>query len=347
MTQPLTPRTRPRGPHVAMAAALLCLACALPARSMPEAAQPPATTPAASPATVPAAAPAAIALPPLATARTPLPPAASATGVKFSLIKTAETPTREALTWDGGSWSKRVLATHVAVLVSHPQGRFLLDTGLGSQTDRHFEDEMPWWTKPLMQYRKLQPARAQLDARGEPPIGRIVVTHGHWDHVAALLDFPQAEVWITQAEKDFALRAQPPAVLPSQVNSPAIKWHVYALQARPYGPFRASLDLFGDGSAVLVPLPGHTPGSVGLVLTVASGKRYFFIGDAAWRAAGVEHEAPKPWMAQRVADHDRHGTLASVRFIHGVERANPGLTIVPAHDDSVHGALGYYPGWVE
>ena len=283
---------------------------------------------------VPAAAPMALpASPPLA-------------GVKFSLIKTAHATTREAFTWKGGRWGTTVVINHVAVLVSHPNGRFLLDSGLGTRTPEHFKLGMPWWLKPLMGYEDLNPARTQLDARHEAPIDRIVLTHGHWDHLAGLHDFPQAEVWVPPQEQAHALVAEPPGVLPLQVG-PAVRWRPYEFPDRPWGPFPRSLDLFGDGSAVLVPLEGHTPGSVGLALTVASGQRFLFVGDVVWRADAIAHRAPKPPLASRIVDHDRPGTLDTVRLLADLQQADPQLHIVPAHDASVHDRLGYYPDWVE
>ncbi|CAN7265963.1 MBL fold metallo-hydrolase [Rhizobacter sp. LjRoot28] len=275
-----------------------------------------------------------------------IPTAAAASGVRFSIIRTARTAARDAFTWQGGSWTRSVVVNHVAVLVDHPRGRFLLDSGLGTRTPAHFEAEMPWWLKPLMRFEGLDPARSQLDARGEPPVSRIILTHAHWDHLAALHDFPEAEVWLPSAEQAHAMAAEPPGVLPAQLGPPAIRWRTYEFDDRRWGPFAGSVDLFGDGTAVLVPLSGHTPGSAGLLLTVASGKRYFFIGDTVWRHDAITQQAPKPPLASRIVDHDRPATLDTVRFLHALQQAHPDLTLVPAHDASVHDRLGYYPEWV-
>jgi glyoxylase-like metal-dependent hydrolase (beta-lactamase superfamily II) len=292
---------------------------------------------------VAAQAPAAAAAPSHVLPRPPQPVPA----VRFSVVKTGETPTRDALTWSGGSWSRKVMANHVAVLVNHPSGRFLIDSGLGSQTGRHFDEEMPWWVKPLMRYQGFSPARAQLDARGEPPVSRIVLTHGHWDHVSALHDFPDAEVWLTASELAYLRAAKPPSVLPSQVSAPGTRWRPYALEARRFGPFEQHLDLFGDGSVVLLPLFGHTPGSVGVLVALSSGRQALFIGDVAWKVDGVTHESPKPWLSRRVVDHDAEATQATLRLLHAIQQANPGLLIIPAHDADVHDRLGYYPAWFE
>ena len=44
--------------------------------------------------------------------------------------------------------------------------------------------------------------------------------------------------------------------------------------------FSASLDWFGDGSVVFVPLSGHTPGSLGTFINRTPGERLFHVGDA-------------------------------------------------------------------
>ncbi|MBL8509076.1 MAG: hypothetical protein JNM11_11425, partial [Chitinimonas sp.] len=58
----------------------------------------------------------------------------AAPSVRVALIKTADAETRGMLAVAGGSWGKLPLV-HTAVLVSHPQGELLFDTGLGTQVD--------------------------------------------------------------------------------------------------------------------------------------------------------------------------------------------------------------------
>lgn len=274
-----------------------------------------------------------------------LPPAQGS--VRFSQIKTSEVTTLDRLTHSGGSWFRTVRVNHTAVLVEHPRGRFLFDTGLGTQVDRQFGEEMPWWAKPLFAYGPVTPARAQLQAAQLPPVDRIILSHGHWDHASALVDFPGAAVWVTAPERRFLASAAPPAVLPSQVNSPAIRWHVYDFEARPYAGYPRSLDPFGDGSAVLVPMPGHTPGAAGLFLTLTSGRRAFFTGDTVWRLASVAQADDKFWLASRFVDADRSETHRAIEQLRAVMQANPGLLMIPAHDTAVQDPLGYFPGWVQ
>jgi N-acyl homoserine lactone hydrolase len=45
--------------------------------------------------------------------------------------------------------------------------------------------------------------------------------------------------------------------------------------------------VWGDGSIVLVPAPGHTPGSIVAFIALPTGKRYALIGDLTWQLEGV------------------------------------------------------------
>lgn len=267
--------------------------------------------------------------------------------VRFTLFKTSEVKTQEGLAFEGGNLFKSVTINHMALLVQHPRGRFVFDTALGRDIDRQYHQDMPWWAKPLFSYGPVTPLRDQLEGARLGPVDRIILSHAHWDHASGLLDFPRAEVWITPAEKEFIAGSHPGAVLPSQVDSPAINWKVFELEKAPFASFDRSRDVFGDGSVVLVPLAGHTPGSVGLFLTVTSGQQYFFCGDVVWKLDAAKQVKPKFWIPSRIVDNDRPATLKSIEHLHRLMEANPSLVVVPTHDAAVHDSLGYYPHWVE
>lgn len=268
--------------------------------------------------------------------------------IEFSLVKTDQTRAPEGLVWSGGSLFKTVTINHVAVLVRHPQGTFLFDTGLGEHVAEQYRQDMPWWARPSFKYAEpVTPARPQLDRAGIH-VPRIILSHTHWDHASGLVDFPEAEVWVTPEERSFDQREGLgfPGAFPSQIGAPSIRWHVYALEPKPVAGFARSLDLFGDGSAVLVPLPGHTPGAVGLLLTLASGRQYLFCGDTVWSARALKDARPKSYLASVIADNDREQTLQAIRQLRELMRQHPELVVVPAHDAAVQDALGYFPQWV-
>lgn len=267
-----------------------------------------------------------------------------AANVRFSLVKTSETETLDAFTYAGGNWTEKVKVNHTAVLIQHHAATLLFDTGLGRQVDRQFE-EMPAWDKPLLQYGQVTPARDQLDRDGIR-IDRIVLSHVHWDHASALVDYPDVPVWATYDDIDFSHISTPPAVLPSQFNHD-VKWQPYELEPEPFMGFSESLDLFGDGSLVLVSLRGHTPGAVGLFLTLDDGRRFFFTGDASWRLEGFTGPHEKFWFSRNMVDNDREQTANVLETVHTLLETHPEITVVPAHDAAVQEKLGFYPNWQE
>jgi glyoxylase-like metal-dependent hydrolase (beta-lactamase superfamily II) len=54
-----------------------------------------------------------------------------------------------------------------------------------------------------------------------------------------------------------------------------------AFAPEPFGPFDRSQRVTSDGSVVIVPTPGHTPGHVSVVV-VAGDVRYFLAGDTTY-----------------------------------------------------------------
>ena len=119
------------------------------------------------------------------------------TGSEFAIIKTADMTTREGFTFSGGDYSKRVKLQHVAVLVRHPQGSFLFDSGLGKKVDEQVKSDMPFWSRPFASHGAVTPARTQIDGAGLPLPSRIILSHAHWDHASGLVDFPESDVWVT------------------------------------------------------------------------------------------------------------------------------------------------------
>ncbi|MBK6636594.1 MAG: MBL fold metallo-hydrolase [Rhodocyclaceae bacterium] len=268
--------------------------------------------------------------------------------VELSIIKTSDVTTLEAFTYSGGDYTKAVKLQHVAVLVRHPKGSLLFDTGLGRNIDAQFKEDMPLWARPFFSYGPVTAARPQLDAAGYAPIERVFLSHGHWDHASALVDFPEAQIWLSQPEKDYLALAGPPAVFPSQLSAPSIKWKPFKFNDTPYGPFAQSLDVFEDGSVVFAPLAGHSPGSIVMYVTLGSGKKFLFVGDAVWKAEAIAKQRPKMWISSRIVDNDKALSLQAVGALTTIQASEPTLVIVPAHDAAIHDALGaYFPQFLK
>lgn len=217
------------------------------------------------------------------------------------------------------------------VLVQHPQGSLLFDAGFGSKVDEHFRT-----TPKLMQltstYRKQGTVAAQLRAAGLWPDG-VVLTHAHWDHVSGLEDLPAVPVWINQPEMDFINAATPHTAL---IRSfPMVNYKIYDFKDGPYLGFERSLDVHGDGSVVLVPAAGHTPGSIIAFISPPDGKRYALVGDLVWQKEGIDLPAERPWLPRKMVDWDEQRVRKLIVHMHQLQQALPGLIVVPAHDQRV------------
>jgi glyoxylase-like metal-dependent hydrolase (beta-lactamase superfamily II) len=271
-------------------------------------------------------------------------------GVEFAIVKTGKTTTLKGMMVSGGGFTTKVGGNFSAILVKHGQTHFLFDSGLGTKIAQQYQQDMPWWARVFFKYEDpVVPARTQLDQAGIPPVERIFLSHAHWDHASGLSDFPEAVVWAAPEELTVVAHAAPGmgGSWPSQVSLQSIRWQALDFRSQPYKGFDRSIDVFADGSVVLVPMFGHTPGSIGMFVTVDSGKRFFFCGDAVWRADALKDGSPKFWPASLIVDQDREQTQHTIDQMRELVRQDPALVVVPAHDDAVQSALGYFPLWVK
>jgi glyoxylase-like metal-dependent hydrolase (beta-lactamase superfamily II) len=101
---------------------------------------------------------------------------------------------------------------------------------------------------------------ARLATIGVDPaeVTDVIATHLHYDHCGGLGLLPMATVHVQRAELDFA--AAPPeyqaaAYTPDDWAS-VERWAVHD----------GEHDLFGDGSIVMIPTPGHTPGHMSVLV---------------------------------------------------------------------------------
>jgi glyoxylase-like metal-dependent hydrolase (beta-lactamase superfamily II) len=270
--------------------------------------------------------------------------------VGFAIIKTSQVAVAQALLVPRGGVTKKVNSNFSAFLIKHYDNYVLFDTGMGKQIDDQYKQGMPIWWRPFFKYDKpVISARDQLDKAGITPVKCVILSHSHWDHAGGILDFPEAIVGVAAAELPLLNNPTtgPGGTWASQIRAASIQWESLVFQPIPFKGYPMSLDLFHDGRVVLVPMPGHTPGSVGLFVKVDSGIEYFFIGDVAWTVAALQQGAPKFWFAARLVDGKTEQTQTSLEKVRSLMKAEPGLVVIPAHDSSVQDKLGYFPAWVK
>jgi N-acyl homoserine lactone hydrolase len=221
-------------------------------------------------------------------------------------------------------------------VIEHREGLVLFDTG----QDRASVTEPAYFPGGLngVVYNRLarfeigpdQTLTGRLAAIGHRPsdVHTAVLSHLHQDHIGGLPELPGAEIVISDTEWRSMRRplAATRGYLRDHIELPGLRWRrVTPEPLAGLGPFGTGHDLFGDGSLVLLPTPGHTPGSLSMLVRRPGRTPLLLVGDltydadllAAGEVPGVGNKAQ---IRSVVAD------------VNALRTELPGLTVLAAHD---------------
>jgi glyoxylase-like metal-dependent hydrolase (beta-lactamase superfamily II) len=246
-------------------------------------------------------------------------------------IPTGVTHRSAGFAYRGGSFFDKRDFAMTAVLVKHPRGDLIVDTGMGSTIDTQIK-LMPWWFRATTSYTRTRSAGEQLDAAGydRKSLRGVLLTHAHWDHASGLPEFPGVPVLVTHEERKFVDDGG--WITAVARSAEGARYEEYDFEGGPYLGFPRSHDVYGDGAIVVVPAPGHTPGSVIVFLTLASGKRYAMLGDLVWQREGITLREERPWLQRSLGDADVDAVRDGIERVAAIATRFPELTLVPAHD---------------
>lgn len=262
----------------------------------------------------------------------------------LTLLKVGHCFHPEAMVMRGHSWKSMQFPAYVG-LIKHPKlGYVLFDTGYAK---RFIEATQPF---PERLYRCLTPMHlcdkeqliTQLLQRGiaAEEINTIFISHFHADHIAGLMDFPQARFICSRTALNAIdqsrrvkglLKGYLPKLLPSGFtqrchfieDSPTLN-----LSYR-YAPFHLGYDIFNDGSMLAISLPGHAAGHFGLLLEHMQ-QTAFLIGDACWTQEAYTQGARPNTLAHIIMDNGDAYLNTLDKLSHLYSR-NKGIVLIPSH----------------
>jgi N-acyl homoserine lactone hydrolase len=179
-----------------------------------------------------------------------------------------------------------------AFLIQHDKGLILFDTGIAPEA---LDDPVATYGKDLADVLGLegttdQRVDKQIEALGfkTSDVTHVISSHLHFDHSGGHHLFPDAKFYAGPGE--MAAAHFPPALgafcfIPEHLaRMQPWDWR----EVTPQG-----LDLFGDGSIMLLSMPGHTVGELSLKVRLAS-RTFILTGDAVHLRAALELEWPFP-----------------------------------------------------
>jgi N-acyl homoserine lactone hydrolase len=159
------------------------------------------------------------------------------------------------------------------ILLRHGQGNVLFDTGCHPAVAENAEAR--WGGLAKIMKPVMQPGDNVITALGAIGLGCddvdvVVCSHLHADHCGCNTFFKRATFVIHAAE--VAAARAPDAEAAGYI---AADWE----QPTPIDMIAGERDLFGDGRIVLIPLPGHTPGTTGALLALDKSGTFFLAAD--------------------------------------------------------------------
>jgi N-acyl homoserine lactone hydrolase len=230
-------------------------------------------------------------------------------------------------------------------VVEHTDGVVLFDTGQdrASVTDPCYFPDGPVG----LIYRRLarfevsedETLTAGLARLGYHPsdVRKAVISHLHQVHIGGVREIPDADLLVSAAEWRSLHRplAEARGLLRIHIDVPGLRWspvEFTALEDPTLAPFTAGQDVFGDGSLVLLPTPGHTHGSMSMLVRRRDATPVLLAGDLTYDLNAFEQGRTGGVGSRRQLRTTRANVLA-------LRANNPGMQVLAAHDAAAAGLL--------
>jgi N-acyl homoserine lactone hydrolase len=189
---------------------------------------------------------------------------------------------------------------------------------------KHGDEYLLWDTGHSLTAPNVAPKVSLVDLLGQinvkpEQIKYVGISHYHGDHIGQVASFPKSTLLIGKGDWDVLTSAKPPE---NANPAPFANWIKGEGKVE---PVPLDKDMFGDGSVIMLYMPGHTPGHHSLLVKLPQMGAVFISGDLAHFRENYETNGVPTF------NTDRAQTLASLDRAKKIV-AGSKATVIIQHD---------------